>query len=180
MTIVCVKRCYFVSRNGKNTFLALIMNFHGQYESTIDTKGRFLLPAGLRKQLPDGETRFVISRGFEKCLTLYTIKEWETVVAKMSQLNEFDANARKFRRLFMGGATEVELDAAGRMLLPQPLKEHVGLQKDIVLTADINKFEIWDESEYKQYINQLDADEYSALGTQVMSNLSSSNNTNNI
>jgi len=165
-----------VLRNGRNTFLLLTMNFHGQYDSTIDTKGRFLLPAGLRKQLPEGDTRFIVSRGFEKCLTLYTIKEWELVIAKMSQLNEFDANARKFRRLFMGGATEIELDSAGRMLIPQSLKDHGGLQKDIVLTADINKFEIWDEAEYKQYINQLDADEYSALGTQVMSSFSSNNN----
>ena len=168
--------CSFVSGNGKNTFLILKMNFHGQYDSTIDSKGRFLIPAGLRKQLPDGDNRFVISIGFEKCLTLYTIKEWEIVVAKMSQLNEFDAKARMFRRLFMGGATEVDLDAAGRMLIPQSLKEHVGLQKDIVLTADINKFEIWDESVYKKYLNQLSAEEYSALGTEVMSNLSSNNN----
>ncbi len=165
-----------MSGNGKNTFPALNMSFHGQYNSTIDTKGRFLLPAGLRKQLPEGETRFMINRGFEKCITFYTINEWDVLVAKLSQLNEFDAKARMFRKIFMGGAIEVELDSAGRMLIPQFLKDHAGLKKDIVLTADINKFEIWDEDGYKQYINQLSDDAFSALANDVMGNLSSNNN----
>ena len=64
--------------------------FHGEYEATVDAKGRFLLPGGLRKQLPEGESRFILGRGFEKCLTLYPMKSWELIIAKISQLNDFD------------------------------------------------------------------------------------------
>ena len=92
--------------------------FHGEYEATVDAKGRFLIPGGLKKQLPEGEGRFILSRGFEKCLTLYPIASWEKIVAKISQLNDFDPKVRQFRRQFLGGATEIELDNAGRMLLP--------------------------------------------------------------
>jgi MraZ protein len=86
--------------------------FHGEYEATVDAKGRFLLPGGLKKQLPEGESRFIVSRGFEKCLTLYTMKSWETIIAKINRLNDFDPKVRQFRRQFLGGATEVELDTA--------------------------------------------------------------------
>ena len=69
--------------------------FLGEFESTLDAKGRFLLPAGLKKQLPEGEnTRFVINRGFEKCLTLYPRQSWEPLFAKISTLNDFDPKVR--------------------------------------------------------------------------------------
>lgn len=127
MTEICIKsgkKCYFVSINGKSRNNYPQMNgFHGEYEATVDAKGRFLIPGGLKKQLPEGENRFIISRGFEKCLTLYPLKSWELIIAKISQLNDFDPKVRQFRRQFLGGATEVELDSAGRMLLPASLKE---------------------------------------------------------
>src|SRR5476651_2454543 len=107
--------------------------FHGEYEATVDAKGRFLLPGGLKKQLQEGENRFILSRGFEKCLTLYPIKSWELIIAKISLLNDFDPKVRQFRRQFLGGATEVELDSASRVLLPPSLKEYATLGKDIVL-----------------------------------------------
>ena len=75
--------------------------FLGEFEATLDTKGRFLLPAGIKKQLPGGEnTRFVINRGFEKCLSLYTIESWEPLYAKIQTLNDFDPKVREFRRYF--------------------------------------------------------------------------------
>jgi MraZ protein len=74
--------------------------FHGEYEATVDAKGRFLIPGGLKKQLPEGEGRFILSRGFEKCLTLYPLASWEKIVAKISQLNDFDPKVRQFRRQF--------------------------------------------------------------------------------
>jgi MraZ protein len=75
--------------------------FLGEFESTLDTKGRFPPPAGLKKQLPEGEnTRFVINRGFEKCLTLYPRQSWEPLYARISTLNDFDSKVREFRRYF--------------------------------------------------------------------------------
>lgn len=142
--------------------------FHGEYEATVDAKGRFLLPGGLKKQLPEGEGRFILSRGFEKCLTLYPIKSWELIIAKISQLNDFDPKVRQFRRQFLGGATEIELDSAGRMLLPASLKEFAGLGKDIILAAALDRFEIWDAGKYKQLFENFSPDAFSNLAKEVM------------
>ena len=101
-----------------------MIGFIGEYESTIDTKGRFLLPAGLKKQLPDQETSFVINRGFEKCLTLYPSQSWKPIFKDISNLNDFDPKVREFRRYFLNGAQQVELDNAGRLLLPKNLMDH--------------------------------------------------------
>ena len=142
--------------------------FHGEYEATVDAKGRFLLPGGLKKQLPEGETRFILSRGFEKCLTLYPQKSWELIISKISQLNDFDPKVRQFRRQFLGGATEIELDSAGRMLLPASLKEYAGLGKDVVLAAALDRFEIWDASKYKQLFEDFSPEAFSDLAKEVM------------
>ena len=144
-------------------------HFLGEFEATVDTKSRFLLPAGLKKQLEEGDTKFVIARGFEKCLTLYPLKSWEPMIAKINQLNDFDPKVREFRRQFLGGATEVELDAAGRMLLPPTLKEHAGLGKDIILVAALDKIEIWDANKYKKFFEDFSPEAFSALAADVMS-----------
>ena len=145
--------------------------FHGEYQSTVDAKGRFLLPGGLKKQLAEGETRFIVGRGFEKCLTLYPMKSWQNILEKISQLNDFDPKVRQFRRQFLGGATEVELDAAGRLLLPPTLREFALTGKEIVLAAALDRFEIWDASKYKQLFEDFSADEFSNLAQEVMSGI---------
>jgi MraZ protein len=142
--------------------------FHGEYEATVDAKGRFLIPGGLKKQLPEGEGRFIISRGFEKCLTLYPMKSWELIIARISQLNDFDPKVRQFRRQFLGGATEVEMDSANRLLLPPSLKEFAGLGKDIVLAAAMDRFEIWDAGKYKQLFEDFSSEDFSRLAEEVM------------
>jgi len=145
-----------------------MIGFLGEYEATIDTKGRFLLPGGIKKQLPEGESRFVISRGFEKCLNLYPMNTWESIMERISKLNDFDPKVRQFKLLFLGGATEVELDSAGRMLLPPSLKEHAALQKDIVLASNVDKINIWDAGKYKQFFEDFSSDAFSSLALDVM------------
>ena len=143
--------------------------FLGEFEATMDAKGRFLLPAGFKKQLLEEEGGlFVINRGFEKCLALYPIKSWEPLFADISKLNEFDPKAREFRRFFLNGATMVEPDSAGRLLVPPNLKEHADLQKNIVLVAAVNKIEIWDSSKYHQLFDSFSADDFSNLAKEVM------------
>ncbi len=143
--------------------------FLGEYEATLDVKGRFLLPAGFKKQLPDTETsRFVINRGFDKCLALYPLKTWEPLFAKITGLNEFDPKQREFKRAFLNGATYVEPDAAGRILLPPSLKVYAGLEKDIVLMAAGDKIEIWDSNKYKQFFDSISSEALSDLGNQVL------------
>jgi MraZ protein len=143
--------------------------FLGEYEATLDAKGRFLLPAGFKKQLPEGESsQFVINRGFEKCLALYPVKNWEPLFADISRLNDFDPKVREFRRYFLNGATMVEPDSAGRLLVPPNLKVHADLTKDIVLVAAVNKIEIWDSNKYKQLFDSFSPDAFSSLAQEVM------------
>ena len=105
-----------------------MIGFIGEYEATIDSKGRFLLPAGIKKQLPEGELPvFVINRGFEKCLSMYPLKSWAPLYESISSLNDFDPKVREFRRFFLNGAMQIEVDSAGRLLLPKSLMEHAGL-----------------------------------------------------
>ena len=130
-------------------------SFLGEYEVAMDAKGRFLLPSGFRKQLPEGSAeRFVINRGFENCLTLYPMDSWTVLSEKINKLNDFNPKVREFKRLFLNGANIVEADSAGRILLPKPLQEYAGLKKDIIMSAQGNKVELWDKDTYYNYINQ--------------------------
>jgi MraZ protein len=143
--------------------------FLGEFEATLDPKGRFLLPAGIKKQLQEGDnTQFVINRGFEKCLTLYPMTSWTPIFDSISQLNDFDPRVREFRRYFLNGATSLELDSAGRLLLPKNLAEHAGLEKDIVLVSAVNKIEIWDKSKYQQFFESFSPESFSSLAAEVM------------
>jgi MraZ protein len=149
----------------------MAISFLGEYEATLDAKGRFLLPAGFKRQLPEGEsTRFVINRGFEKCLSLYPMQSWQPLYDQISSLNDFDPKVREFRRYFLNGAIEVEPDSAGRILIPQNLKDYAGLGKDLVLAAAVNKIEIWDKEKYQKFFESYSPDDFSSLAQSVMVN----------
>lgn len=142
--------------------------FIGEYEARLDTKGRFLLPAGFKKQLPGEDAPFVLNRGFEKCLSLYTSAGWNPLFEQLSGLNDFDPKVRQFKRYFLNGATQVELDTAGRLLLPKNLIEYAGLEKDIVLVSAIHKIEIWDKTKYQQFFDNFSPESFSDLAKDVM------------
>ncbi len=151
--------------------------FLGEYEATVDAKGRFFLPGALKKQVPEGEQRFVINRGFEKCLNLYPLKTWQIIIEqRISKLNDFDPKVRQFKIFFLGGATEVETDSANRILLPPSLKEFAGLSKDIVLASNLDKIHIWDAGKYKQFFEGFSSEHYSNLASEVLGNQSSFGN----
>lgn len=142
--------------------------FIGEYELTIDAKGRFLLPASFRKQLPEGaDAVFVVSRGFEQCLNLYPMEEWNILSEKINKLNDFNPKVRDFKRLLLNGANVVESDTAGRLLLTKTLLEHAGITKEMVLTAQGNKMEIWDKATHKAHIQSKMAD-FSDLANEVL------------
>jgi MraZ protein len=146
-----------------------MIGFIGEYESTIDTKGRFLLPSGFKKQLPEEESAlFVLNRGFEKCLTLYPIQSWKPIFSEINQLNDFDPKVRAFRRYFLNGATQIEMDGAGRLLLPKNLMEYASIVKDVVLVSAINKIEIWDKNTYQQFFEDMTPESFSILANEVM------------
>jgi len=150
-----------------------ISNLLGEYEVTLDTKSRFMLPTAAKKQLPEGESKFVMNRGFEGCLNLYPQQSWNPIIESINKLNDFDPKVREFKRKFLGGATEVEIDSAGRILLPQALKEYGGIAKetkDIVLAASGNKFEVWEATKYKKLFEDFSSEEFSKLANEVMGN----------
>ena len=97
-------------------------NFIGEFECKLDPKGRLMMPAGLRRQLdPAAQEKFVLNRGFEKCLVLYPKNEWEKISTEINQLNQYVKKNRDFIRYFYRGATELGLDNTGRVLFPKRL-----------------------------------------------------------
>lgn len=121
----------------------------GEYECKIDAKGRFVLPSGLRRQLPEDEQKeFVINRGLDQCLVLYPIKIWERELAKIHSRNQYVAKNRAFARKFQNGAKPVEIDNAGRVLVPKQLAGYAEVSKELVLVASFDRIEIWDKGVY--------------------------------
>jgi MraZ protein len=148
-----------------------MIGFLGEHEATVDAKGRFLLPAAIKKKLPeDAPGQFVINRGFEKCLSLYPVQNWQPIFEGISKLNEFDPKVREFRRYFFNGATELELDSAGRLLIPPNLREHASIVKDIVIVGSVQKIEIWDISKYKEFFESMTPNAFSQLAMEVIPN----------
>ncbi len=140
----------------------------GEYEVKLDPKGRFLFPAGLRKQLsPAAQENFMLNKGFEDCLTLYPMNEWDKLSEKLSKLNLFKPNNRMFYRLFHQGAKAIALDAVGRILIPVSHMERVGLHKDVMLIAYNDRIEIWDKTKYFNMIEGNMTD-FADLANEVM------------
>lgn len=144
------------------------IQFIGEYQVRLDAKGRFLFPSGFKKQLQEGEASFVLNRGFEKCLSLYPVQSWQPLFNNLSKLNDFDPEVRKFRRFFLNGATPVELDSAGRILIPKNLIEYAGLGKDVILNSSIDKIEIWNKDNYEEFFESFSPESFSDLAQKVM------------
>ena len=147
----------------------------GEFEVKLDAKGRFLFPSGLRKQLPHAAQRdFMLNKGFEDCLTLYPIHEWEKVSEKLSKLNLFKPKNRMFYRLFHQGAKPVSLDKSSRLLIPVAHTERVGLKQEVMLIAYNDRIEIWDKSKYFSIIENSMAD-FADLADEVMGEIDEGN-----
>lgn len=143
----------------------------GEYDCKLDSKGRFLMPAGLRKQLPeDQQNEFIVNRGLDKCLVLYPISVWEQELERIQSRNQYVRKNRAFTRMFLNGATRVELDSSGRVLLPKRLMEYAGLDKDLMLVPQIDKVEIWDLAAYDKWMQDPEYD-FEKLAEEVMAGL---------
>lgn len=143
-------------------------NFIGEFECKLDAKGRLMMPSGLRKQLdPAAQESFVLNRGFEKCLVLYPKNEWEGISAEVNKLNQYVKKNREFIRYFYRGATELGLDAMGRLLLPKRLLGYAGVEKQVVLFAYSNRIEVWDKDVYDNLLTD-EPDDFADLAEEVM------------
>ncbi|MDP9750694.1 MraZ protein [Thermoanaerobacter pentosaceus] len=125
----------------------------GQYEHTIDAKGRVIIPAKFREEL--GE-KFVLTKGLDNCLFVYSLEEWKNIEAKLKTLPLTKKDARAFTRFFLAGAVECEIDKQGRILIPANLREYAKIEKDVIFIGVSTRVEIWSKEVWEEYSNNTD------------------------
>lgn len=135
------------------------MMYTGEFNHTVDTKGRLTFPAKFRENL--GEN-FVITKGLDGCLFVFDKEEWQKLTEKLSSLPLTDKGARQFTRFFLAGAVDAEVDKQGRILLPANLRTFAAIEKDAVLIGVGNRAEIWSKERYEGAVDFEDMDEFAA------------------
>ena len=126
--------------------------FYGEYEHSLDRKGRLILPAKFRDTLKENYIeRLYVTRGLDKCLFIFTEEEWKLQEQKFKSLSFTKTEARKFNRLYFSGASELIPDKQGRILIPKYLKEFAGIERHTIVVGVANRIEIWSEKLWKQF-----------------------------
>lgn len=120
----------------------------GEHKHTLDTKKRLSLPAKFRKEL--GKT-VVLTRGLDACVFVYSVKEWKKFTEKLSELSMGQSDTRAFNRFILGGAVEVDIDSAGRVLIPDFLKDFAGLEQKVIVAGLSSRVELWNEDRWNNY-----------------------------
>lgn len=128
----------------------------GEYEHSLDAKGRLIMPAKLREDI--GET-FIVTKGLDGCLFAFSKTEWSNFEAKLRTLPVSNKNARDFTRFFFAGAIECEIDKQGRFLISGNLREFAGLDKDVVIIGMTSRLEIWSKEKWAACDEAISADE---------------------
>ena len=128
----------------------------GEYNYTIDTKGRLIIPSKFREALGD---EFVVTKGLDGCLFVYDNEEWQNFEGKLKTLPLTNKDARQFVRFFLAGAAAVEVDKQGRILLPSVLREFAGLEKEVVLVGVASRVEIWSKEKWESAVAYEDMEE---------------------
>jgi MraZ protein len=140
----------------------------GEFECKLDNKGRMMIPAGLKRQLPEADTGvLVINRGFKKYLVIYTKQEWDKKLDELSKLNQYENKNIEFIRYFTRGATEMQVDGSFRVNLPQALLDYAGIGTDVVLNCQLSKIEMWDKAAYQELIES-EPENFAGLAEEVM------------
>ncbi len=134
-----------VGKSGKQTFHGM---FISEYEHSLDEKKRISLPKAFRSGLG---TKVVMTRGLDNCLFLYPLKEWEKISQKLGEMGFGQADTRGFNRFMLSGACEIEVDGAGRMLIPDYLKQFAGITEKVVFAGVYNRVELWQDKRWSDY-----------------------------
>ncbi len=139
--------------------------FRGHFEHAIDDKGRTSLPARFRDVLTaTGDSRLVVTPALgDPCLDVYPVQAWEQLEAKLAQLNAFDAEVIEFRRFYVSAAVECELDKQGRILVPQGMRDHAGMEKNVLWLGHGQKAELWAQQKWEQLSQKKSAEDLKAL-----------------
>ncbi len=146
-------------------------NLIGTYECKTDSKGRFMIPSSLKKQLNSViNGGFVLKRSvFNNCLELYPMTEWASMVSQVDKLNRFVKKNNDFIRSYMSGLKMLEIDSTGRILIPKDLISFAGITKNLVLASSVNMIEIWDKDKYEEVVNK-SLEDFGSLAEEVMGN----------
>ena len=136
----------------------------GEYEHSLDAKGRLIMPAKLRQDM--GE-KFIVTKGLDGCLFAFSQNEWLNFETKLKALPLSDRNARNFVRFFLSGATECEIDKQGRFLIPSNLRTAAGLEKEAVIIGVGTRLEIWNKATWEKCDENISADEIAENMTMV-------------
>ncbi|HBH23365.1 MAG TPA: division/cell wall cluster transcriptional repressor MraZ [Cytophagales bacterium] len=127
--------------------------FTGEYECKLDAKGRLALPSRIKSRLPETSgNQVVLMRGMEPCLVLYSLVEYRKIYSRIAALNEFNEEYRKLQRNFFRRVAEIELDSAGRLLVPKMMMKYASLEKDVIVVGMGNRVEIWNTKVYDEYL----------------------------
>jgi len=141
----------------------------GEYECKLDLKGRLVLPAKVKSNLPEQSgSQLVLVRGFEPCLVLYPRNAWRVIHEKVMALDEFNEEYRQFQRNFFRGLTEVELDTINRFMLPRSMLRYAGIEKEAIIVGLGNRCEIWDPARYDEFLIK-DQQRFSKLAQKFLS-----------
>jgi MraZ protein len=140
--------------------------FLGEYEHSLDDKGRLAIPAKFRPEVSQG---LVLTRGLDRCLFVWPLAEWRIVAEKLGRLSLMHANARRLQRLLFAGAVDTQLDRLGRVLVPQFLRSYAGLQDTVVVAGVLNRIEVWEREQWAT--ERLAAEEQSADLAEALSEL---------
>jgi MraZ protein len=122
--------------------------FIGEYQHSIDPKKRLAVPSKFRVEL---KNKVVVTRGLDRCLFIYPMKVWQELAGKLGAIPVGESSTRSFVRLMLAGATDVETDKQGRILIPDYLKEYAGLDRNVIIAGIYNRLEIWDEVKWNEY-----------------------------
>ena len=120
--------------------------FTGEYDHSLDAKGRIIVPAKFREQLGSS---FVMTKGFDGCLFVYSEEEWHRIEERLQNQSMISRKNRQFMRTFFAGAAECEVDKQGRLLIPTKLREYAGIDKDVVSIGVYSRVEIWSKERYE-------------------------------
>ena len=128
--------------------------FMGEYHHSLDSKNRLIIPAVLRQQNNDGDERFVLTRGLDKSLFLYSLSGWQALGERLKNLSTIHSDTRAFLRVLFSGAHQVYPDKQGRITLPQTLKDFAEIKEKVAIIGAFNKIEIWSEKEWGKYFQE--------------------------
>lgn len=135
----------------------------GEFHHNLDNKNRLMMPAKLLKNLGN---EVIVTRGFEKCLLVYPLEKWDSIIAKFSELSITKSDTRKFMRILLSGATSCSFDSQNRINIPNVLKGYADISKEVVIIGLDDHLEIWSEEAYENFLNE-NLDDFASIAEKI-------------